>query len=44
MDNNNSVITLPWEENKEKDESLNTSPQSPLTEDELEEVIHEIRF
>ena len=42
MNNDNETIELPWE-NKTEDHSSVEVP-SPLTQDELEELMHEIRF
>jgi hypothetical protein len=41
MNNDNETITLPWEDKKEDDGS---SASAPLTQDELEEVLFEIRY
>lgn len=41
MHNDNETITLPWEDKKEEDTS---SVSAPLSQDELEEVLFEIRY
>jgi hypothetical protein len=40
MNNDNETVELPWE-SKPEDTASDTTP---LTQDELEELMHEIRF
>lgn len=40
MNNDNETIELPWE--SKADDTASSS--SPLTQDELDELMHEIRF
>lgn len=40
MNNDNETVELPWEVKSEK----TSSDKTPLTQDELEEIMHEIRF
>jgi hypothetical protein len=42
MNNDNETVELPWENKKEDNSSSDSS--APLTDEELEELMHEIRF